>query len=128
MDEDRRKRVRIKKSLTAIYSYVDHKEDRKLFDETQIRDISEKGISAITIKAFKPQDTLTFLIKIPSNPLEWLEIKGKVVESKKLKTVFDESVADMHITRVEFMDLTDEQKKMIRVYVAWFLVKEGGKQ
>ena len=125
MGEERRKSVRIKKVLTVRYSYGIDKDGKK-WDITAIRDISETGMCITTHKEFLPNDTVTFLIKIPSRPLEWIEFTGRVVGFEELRAISEESVAGSHITRVEFINLKEDQKELIREYIAWFLTKEGG--
>ncbi len=125
MGEERRKSIRIKKVLTVRYSYGIDKDGKK-WDITAIRDISETGMSITTHKQFLPNDIVTFLIKIPSRPLEWIEFTGRVVGSEELKAISGEAVAGSHITRVEFINLKEDQKELIRQYITWFLSKEGG--
>ncbi len=127
MGEERRKSVRIKKVLTVRYSYGVNKDEKK-WDITAIRDISETGMSVSTHYKFSPNDIVTFLIKIPSRPLEWIEFTGRVVGSEGLKAISGEAVAGAHITRVEFINLKENQKELIREYITWFLTKEGGGQ
>lgn len=119
MGEERRKSVRIKKALTVRYCGVD-KADKK-WDITAVRDISEIGMCITTHQQFLPNDIVTFLIKIPSRPLEWVEFTGRVVGS-------EESRVDTHLTRIEFMNLKEVQKELIREYITWFLTKEGGRK
>ena len=118
MGEERRKSVRIKKALTVRYSYGVDKADKK-WDITTIKDISETGMCITTRQRFSLNDILTFLIKIPSRPLEWIEFTGRVMGS-------EESRVDRHLTRIEFMNLKEDEKELIREYVRWFLTKEGG--
>ncbi len=125
MGEERRKSVRIKKLLTARYSYSLDKDEKK-WDITTIKDISETGMCITTHKQFLPNDIITFLIKIPSRPLEWIEFTGRVVESEKRMAISGESVASSHITRIEFVNLKEGQKESIQEYIIWFLTKEGG--
>ena len=127
MQEERRKAVRIKKFLTVRYSYGVSQEHRK-WDMTVIRDISETGMSITTAQHFPPNEVLTFLIKIPSKPLEWIEFIGRVVGSEELKSASGGAFRGAHITRVEFINLKGTQKELIREYVTWFLSKEGGSQ
>lgn len=126
MTEERREKVRIRKSFVALYNYT-LDGVKKFWDETHIRNISEKGILITTIRAFQIGDVINVFIKVPTRPFEWIEFKIKVVESPELRTIFDESVAGMHITRGEFIDLQESQKELPREYVAWFLSqKEAG--
>jgi len=127
MGEERRKSVRIKRGLTVRYGYGIDKDDKK-WDMTLIRDISETGMCITTHKQFLPNDIITFLIKIPSRPLEWIEFTGRVVGPEKLKAISGEAVAGAHITRVEFINLKEGHKELIREYITWFLSKEGGGQ
>ena len=125
MGEERRKSVRIKKMLTVRYSYGIDKGGKK-WDITAIKDISETGMSITTRQRFSLSDIVTFLIKIPSRPLEWIEFTGRVVGSEELKAISGGVVAGSHITRVKFINLKEDQKELIREYIAWFLTKEGG--
>ncbi len=127
MGEERRKSVRIKKVLTVRYSYGVNKDEKK-WDITAIRDISETGMSVSTHCKFSPNDIVTFLIKIPSRPLEWIEFTGRVVGTEDLKAISGETLTGAHITRVEFINLKEDQKELIREYITWFLTKEGGGQ
>jgi c-di-GMP-binding flagellar brake protein YcgR len=127
MVEEKRKSVRIKKVLTVRYGYGIDKDDKK-WDITAIRDISETGMCITTQQNFLPNDIITFLIKIPSRPLEWIEFTGRVVGSEELKAISGEAVRGAHITRIEFINLKETHKELIREYITWFLSKEGGKQ
>jgi c-di-GMP-binding flagellar brake protein YcgR len=127
MGEERRKSVRIKKLLTVRYSYSLDKDEKK-WDMTVIKDISETGMSVTTHRPFSPNEIMTFLIKIPTRPLEWIEFTGRVVGSEELKAISGESVRGAHITRIEFINLKEDQEELIREYITWFLSKEGGKQ
>jgi len=127
MVEEKRKSVRIKKLLTVRYSYsLDN--DEKKWDMTVIKDISETGMSFTTHQQFLPNDIVTFLIKIPSRPLEWIEFTGRVMGSEKRMAIPGESVANLHITRIEFINLKEGQKELIREYITWFLSKERGRK
>jgi len=128
MAEERRKSVRIKKFITVRYSYGSHEGEKK-WDITSIRDISETGMCVTTQQRFSPNDIIAFLVKIPSRPLDWLEFTGRVVGSDKFTAISGESLTASHITRVEFINLKDEQRELIREYINWFLTKErGGKK
>ena len=128
MGEERRKSVRIKKVLVVRYGYGVDKDGKK-WDITAIRDISETGMQIITIKHFHNGEVLNFLIKIPFRPFQWIEFNGKIVGSKEPKTPLDDSVLGVYLTRVEFLDLKEDLKELLRAYVDWFLTKEwGGKK
>jgi len=124
MGEERRKSVRIKKVLTVRYGYNVDKNVKK-WDITTIRDISETGMCITTHRRFSPDDILTFLIKIPSRPLEWMEFKGRIVGTNESNVIPGESVirSPVTITRAEFINLKKNQKELIREYITWFLTK-----
>jgi len=124
MTEERRKAVRIKKFLTVRYSLGAEKK----WDITTIKDISETGVCIITQKQFSPSDVMALFVKIPTRPLDWIEFTAKVVASEGAKGASGEILKGSNITRLEFIDLKDEQKEAIRQYIAWFLTKEGGGQ
>lgn len=124
MVEEKRKSVRIKKVITVRYNYGADTGEKK-WDMTMIRDISETGMCITTHQRFSLNDIVTFLIKIPSRPLEWIEFTGRVVGSEELKAISGETVGVSQITRVEFINLKEDQKELIREYITWFLTKEG---
>jgi len=117
MAEERRKTIRIKKPLTAQYSYT--VDGKQIWDMSLIKDLSESGICLGTNKIFPLNDIFFIRLKVPIRPSLSLEIYGRVVESREFK-------AGINITRVEFTDLKDEQKELLREYIAWMLVKERG--
>lgn len=117
MEKDRRKSIRVRTSFIVQYGYYVNDKGKKMWDMTVIRDISEVGMRITTHKSFSPNDILNFRLRIPSDPFQYLNFNGKVVES-------EESKAARHLTRIEFMDLEEEQKELIRIYVEWFLSKQ----
>ena len=119
MKEERRRSIRVKKPLTVQYNYT--LDNKTIWDMSFIKDLSDTGMCITTNKIF-PKDEIFFIrIKVPIKPHLALEIEGKVVESK-------ESKACGYITRVEFAGLKDDQKELIREYIAWVLVKERSKK
>jgi len=122
MGEERRKSIRVKKVISVRYSYDDDTGEKK-WDMTVLKDISETGMCISTHKLFSPNDIMTFLIKIPTRPLDWIEFTGRVVGAETSKSASGETIGGSHATRVEFINLRDEQKELIREYVAWFLTK-----
>jgi c-di-GMP-binding flagellar brake protein YcgR len=113
---ERRKYARIKKTLTVQYSH----KDKEKWDMSIIKDISETGICIATNKNFPLTEIINFRIKMPSEPFQWLELYGKVVEC-------EEVISGTYITRAEFIYLEVEQKKIIKAYIAWVLGKGGKK-
>lgn len=120
MPEERRKAVRIKTSFIVQYGYSVDK-DKKIWDMTTIMDISELGMYINTNRHFLPNEIISFRLKIPSQPLDFMEFNGRVIESK-------ESKVGRYPTRIEFIDLKEEQNELIRAYTKWFLDKGGQKK
>lgn len=120
MEEERRKSIRIKKSLTVQYSR-NLNQGAATWDMTTIKDISETGMCIVTDKDFLPNEIINFRLKIPFRPFEWLEFSGKIISSEVFKT-------KACVTRVEFVDLKEEQKGLIKEYIKWFLDKQGGEK
>ena len=114
---ERRRSMRIKTTLTVQYAQDALDENTRKWDTTIVRDISEHGICITTTGCFSPKEALTLLIKLPSNPLEHIEMKGRVVDSKSLKASFGQTVRDTYVTRIEFTDLKEEHRELIRSYV-----------
>ena len=85
-----------------------------------IKDISEAGICITTNKNFPLGDVINFRIKLPTQPFQWLELYGMVVECEEI-------MPGTYITRAEFMDLKRDQKELIRSYISLVLGKAGGK-
>lgn len=115
--------MRIKRGITVRYSYTTDKGEKK-WDMTGIRDISETGMSVSTQHKFSSNDILTFLIKIPSRPLEWIEFTARVVGSEEMKSITGETLRAVHITRLEFINLKEDQKELIREYITWSLSRK----
>jgi hypothetical protein len=119
MEEEKRKTYRIKKLLIAQYS-----KDGISWDISHIRDFSETGMQITTSTSFTVGETLQFRSRIPLEPFAYLEFLGRVIDCVELKTRFDEPVSDMYITRIEFVNLQDNQRALLRKYIAWFLTRK----
>ena len=115
--EDKRRTERIKKSLVVQYAYENDRGER-VWDISIVRDISEGGMNITTLRDFPVQRVLTLLIKIPSRPFEQVELEGRVCGSEKYGS-------GTYLTHIEFINLKDEQRKIIQKYVDWFLKKRG---
>jgi len=113
---ERRESVRIKKSLTVYYA----NKDKEKWDMSIIKNISETGICITTNKNFTLDEIINFRIKLPSEPFQWLELYGKVMECEG-------AISGIYITRAEFICLKAGQKKLIKEYIAWVLGKGGKK-
>ncbi len=117
MEEERRKTFRIKKNLTV--QYASGEKSSLKWEMSLIKDISDTGMSITTSQTFVPEDCLFIRLKLPSQPYKWIEINGVVIESKSFS-------GETWLTRVKFLQLGNEDKELIKDYIAWFLVKERG--
>jgi hypothetical protein len=117
--QEKRRAIRIKKQLMIQY-----KDEASVYKWNMgaVKDFSEIGMF-ITTDEFFPVDTiLNFRFKLPSNPFERLEIKGRVVVSEKRGDPLNQSSAIAgYSTKIEFMDIKPEQRELIRSYISWFL-------
>lgn len=116
---EKRKTERIYKSLTISYGIQNHLGVVEKWDITSIRNFSKTGMLFTTSKAC--DDKIDFMIKLPSHPYEYLRIRGMVIESRVLKLLNSENATGTFLTRVEFIDLKDEQHKIICDYIDWLL-------
>ncbi len=120
MNEERRKSIRIKKTLTLQYCSELDKE-KNVWITAMTRDINEGGVSFCADKNFSPGDILAVRIKFPFNPFQYTELKGKNVYSQEL-------ARGMYLIHLEFIELQEEKKKAIKEYLTWIVDKEGGKK
>jgi len=115
MEYERRKTVRINKSLVARYSL-----DGMAWDMSHVRDFSEAGLQITTNKRFAAGEILRFRTKIPLEPFVWQELCGRVIDSTPFLARFNKPMYGTCITRIELI-ADDAQKTLLRNYVAWFL-------
>jgi len=128
--QERRRAVRIEKSLFVQYQ-DDINPDK--WDMSGIKNFSEAGMSITTEKQFTSGVFLSLRLKLPSNPFDLFELKGRVVACTK-RAVNDSCGSSLsgYTTQIEFLNATDQQKESIREYVNWFIgrqnsqKKEGG--
>jgi len=111
MGEEKRNAVRVKKSLSVKYQYL--RDTENLWDISFVKDISEKGVCINTKIAFPANGVILLSLKLPTDPFHSIEIKGRVIDSR----IFGQT--DTFVTRIEFTDLTIEQKTAIQQFVAW---------
>lgn len=117
MNEERRKAIRIKKTLTLQYcSDLDKAKD--VWIAAVIRDISEDGLSFCADKNFSAGEILALRIKFPLNPFQYTELKGKNIYSQELRL-------GIYLIHLKFIELQEEQKKAIKEYLTWIVDKEG---
>jgi len=111
MGGERRKASRIKIPLLIQYS-----RDSVTWDISPVKDFSEAGAKIITRTKFSSGDNLKLKMRIPLKPSECQELYGKIIECS-------ESSTQMHVTRIEFVDLSEEQKTLMQSYITQFLNK-----
>jgi hypothetical protein len=118
MEEERRKAVRIKKSLTVYYCF-DNEYGSKIWDITTVKDISETGVSIQTVKAFQPASLICLRLRIPSRPFDNIEVAGKVVDCSVM-------VKDTTwLTKIEFDNLDQDTRAVFREYVSWVIKSQN---
>jgi hypothetical protein len=117
MSDERRKSIRIKKPIAVQYG---HSVNNKLvWNMSLLKDLSDTGLCIGTDKHFSKDDIFFLRLKLPLTPFEPLDLDSKVIESNKI-------LAGLYTTRLEFINVSEKQKELIREYVAWFLIKERG--
>jgi c-di-GMP-binding flagellar brake protein YcgR len=123
MENERRKNERIKKLLMVQYAA---KTDRFLkWDMSTMKDLSEGGMLITTDRNFPGGTILKFRFKLPTDPFHKLTLKARVVCSANIVTKMG-VVLNGYLLRVEFFELREEHKAMVRKYIQWFTSKRGG--
>jgi hypothetical protein len=126
--QEKRDARRIQKSLIIQFSLESSDPLARKWDISSINDISESGVSFSAGGKFHSGAVMQMLIKIPLRPFEWFEVSGKVVAAEESKTKNEDPEYKVYLVRVAFLSLEEEQKKLIREYIAWYLSKDGGKK
>ncbi|MFH1397661.1 MAG: PilZ domain-containing protein [Candidatus Omnitrophota bacterium] len=106
--QDKRKFLRTNKALAIEYREETQEENKS--NRTFLLDISVGGGCIITYRDYKPGSILNLRIGIPSTPGHWVDIKGQVIKS-------DHDSGYKYSTRIQFLDLTLEQKTIIQEFV-----------
>jgi c-di-GMP-binding flagellar brake protein YcgR len=115
-DPDRRESVRVQKSISVQFK-KGLRSAKQRWISTTLRDISETGICISTNTSLPPASYIRLRLKIPTER-DWLLITGRAIKSDKRESNY--------LTHVRLLQLDMKQKKDIRTYIAWVLVKEGG--
>jgi len=122
---EKRKAERIYKSLIVSYGTENHLGVVEKWDITTVINFSKKGM--VFTSNCICGDKINFMIKLPSRPYESLCICGRIIESKALKLTNSETLTGTFITRVEFVDLKDEQNKLLCDYAEWLINNDSGR-
>lgn len=124
-DSDKRKAERIYKSLIVSYGIENHLGVVEKWDITTIRNFSKTGM--VFTSGYACADKVDFMIKLPSHPYEPLRVRGRVIESSALRLANLETVTGTFLTRVEFIDLKEEDNKLLCDYVEWLIKNDPDK-
>lgn len=124
MKDERRKHLRAKKELVALYAQ-DFETPETSWDMTAIKDISDEGMSIIVNQLLPKGEELFFRIKIPFRPFSWQRIKGRVLSCERMKEDFYHHKVMSYKARIEFCELDEHIEEMIRKYVEWHHYSKG---
>ena len=124
-ENDKRKATRIYKNLIVSYGVQNHLGVVKKWDITTVRNFSKTGM--VFTAGYICDDTIDFMIRLPSNPHEPLHIRGRVIESSTLKLANTESINGTFLTRVEFINLKDEHSKLLSDYIELLIKNDSGR-
>jgi hypothetical protein len=116
IDPDRRDSVRVQKNISVQFK-KGLRIAKQRWTSTTIRDISESGLCINTGSSLSPASYIRLRFKIPTER-NWLQITGRAIKSDKQE--------NSYWTHVRLLLLDKNQKRDIRTYIAWVLVKEGG--
>jgi len=112
--EEKRKTTRVEKTL--IVQYAQSTPEPLRWDSTTIKNISIDGMLFNTDKIFVNNEQLQLRFSIPTDPFNRIEVIGQVIESLAKNT------------RIKFVNLRDDQKKVISDYVNGLLSNNKRKQ
>ncbi|MDD5409127.1 MAG: PilZ domain-containing protein [Candidatus Omnitrophica bacterium] len=124
-DNEKRKAERIYKSLIVSYGIQNHLGIVEKWDITTVINFSKTGM--VFTSNYICGDAIDFMIKLPSQPYENLCIRGRIIECKALKLANPDTSAGTFLTRVEFIDLRNEQNKLLCDYVDWLINNDPGR-
>jgi hypothetical protein len=109
--QEKRQNTRVEKAL--IIQYAQSTPVPLRWDSTTIKNISTDGVFFNSHKLFAKKEILCFRFTVPTDPFNRLEVAGEVVES----------FINGHGTRIKFINLDEQQKKVICDYVEFLLKK-----
>jgi hypothetical protein len=118
MEEEKRKAFRVKTSLFVQYCFEDTGE-RKSWDITSVKNLSESGVCLQTGKPFAVGSTIKLRFKIPSRPFELTEINGNVVGCQNT------GQGTTCIVRAAFTGLNEDTRQLLREYLVWMVKNQN---
>jgi hypothetical protein len=110
--EDRRIFKRLKKPITVQYTFDDFTVEKKRWNVSLTRDVSEGGICITTDKQCNVDDSLLLNIKIPTQPKDLFMVTAKVKGSIGKGNIYK--------TNLMFLELPEEFRSALREYIAFF--------
>ena len=116
---EKRKAERMYKSLMVSYGIQNHLGVVEKWDITSIRNFSKTGM--VFTSGYHLEDKVDFMIKLPSHPYDSFHIRGMIIESSALILPNSETTTGTFLTRVESINLRDEQTKLIGDYIDWLI-------
>jgi len=114
MGEEKRKAFRVKSSLTVQYCF-DINSERKKWDITTVKDLSESGVRFQAGKAFEIGSLMRLRFKIPARPFDLIEIDAKVISCQSLNH------SSINLIQAEFINISEEAKVLLQGYVLWMV-------
>lgn len=116
--EEKRKFPRIKKPLLVKFQHSCGKQYCVC-----VYDISEKGACFLSPVSFDAGSKIDLILKLPSNPNQWLDCQGEVRESKDFSKNSNAFLSGFR-TRISFINMPDNTAKALKEYCEFGLKKE----
>ena len=116
--EEKRRFPRIKKPLLVKFQHSCGKQYCVC-----VYDISEKGTCFLSPVFFDSGSKVDLLLKLPSNPNQWLDCQGEIRESKDFSKNSNAFLSGFR-TRVNFINIPDNTAKALKEYCEFGLKKE----
>jgi len=107
--EEKRKTSRVEKGL--VVRFAQKSEQAPVWDSTTIKNISAEGMLFNSSRLFVKDEILLFNFTVPIYPMNPLKIEGRVVDS----------FLQGHGTRIQFINLSENDQKVISDYVELLL-------
>jgi hypothetical protein len=112
--EEKRRFPRAYKKIVVYHCEEEHSGN---YNVTQAINFSQGGILITTDREIPEKSTIFLKLKLPIL-VEFLEVKGEVLQSKK------SHLGDFYETRIILVELTEEAKKILAEAVAPLIKKE----
>jgi hypothetical protein len=90
-----------------------------MWDESLVKDISETGICIRTSAPIEKDEICYLRFKVPQTK-ETVAVSARAIGSSQSKNTY--------FTRLEFINLDEEQQRLLREYIEWTLENERGEK